>query len=163
MSCFLKSAWFLYININVSHFFKKILKLIFLYRKNHDTFVTWRFYIQKFRHFQIGKSIFVSFFHIKTWNFALRNFPWDFRNWRRGEGRFLWTKTMHFALNYDIKQINVLSVSFLYTKSQTLCVTFLFAKNNALCVRFLYLRCIVYDIFIPNYKCMYDQSDHFDK
>ena len=58
---------------------------------------------------------------------------------------------------------NALSVTFLYTKIQTLCVTFLYTKNNAIYVTFLYLTFIVQYDLIPNYKRAYNQSDQTKK
>ena len=39
----------------------------------------------------------------KAWHFVLRNFSWNFWNWRRGE-EFLWKKIMHFVLNFYIQK-----------------------------------------------------------
>ena len=78
-----------------------------------------------------------------------------------GVGKFLYTKTMQFALNYYEQK----SMNFelrLYTIMWSFCVTILFTKNNALCVTFLYLNFALlsrhahtltsFDILIPAIK-----------
>ena len=55
-----------------------------LYTKSMTLFVTWRFYIQKARHFAKSKTICDRFFKQKSGTFALRNFLLNFWNLRRG-------------------------------------------------------------------------------
>ena len=93
--------------------FMKFFKLAFIYKKDDTVLcVTWRFYIQKARHFAKSKIICDTFLYTKIWHFALRDFSLDSWNLRRGG-------------------------AFIYWKNHALCVTFLYWKNMALCVTLL--------------------------
>ena len=135
---------------------------IYIYTKSMTLCVTWIFYIQKSIHFEKGKTICVTFFQIqKSWHFALRTFHGIFEI-GGGGWAFLFTKKMHFALNFYMQKTTHFSLG-LYTKIQTLCVTFLYLKKSALCVTFLYLKSIVYYILITNHKRTYDQRNQIGK
>ena len=155
-------------------------------------------YIQKLWHFALchvfiynkpetsekSKTICVTFFYMQeTWHFALRDFSWNFWNWRRGD-HFYKQKTMHFALNFYMQKKSP-SVTFLCTNIQTLCVTFLYWKHCtlryvAICkepdtMRYILISkkqctfcyifiCIIYSVvLIPNYERTYNQSDQIEK
>ena len=110
-----------------------------LYRKSMTVCATWRFYIQKARHFAKSKTICVTFLCTKSGHFVLRDFSLNFWNWLGG-GHFNIQKTMHFGLHFYMQKTMHFALRFLYTKSLTLCVAFLYAKNNALWVTFLYAK-----------------------
>ena len=58
---------------------------IYIDTKSMTLCVTWRFYIQEARYIEKIRTICVTFFTIqKEWHFTLRNFSWNFLNWRRG-------------------------------------------------------------------------------
>ena len=87
----------------ITGFFMKFLKLSFIYTKSMTFCVTWRFYIQKARHFAKSKTICNTFLYTKIWHFAFRDLSLDFWNLQRG-GRFIYWKTMHFAWYFYIKK-----------------------------------------------------------
>ena len=57
-----------------------------IYTKSMTLCVTWRFYIQKARHFAKSKTICDTFYIQKSGTFALRDFLLNFWNLRRGRG-----------------------------------------------------------------------------
>ena len=62
-------------------------------------------------------------FIYKNPDLCVTRFLLNFRNWRRGEGIFIWKN-------------NALFVTFLYANNNALCVTSLYANINSLCVTF---------------------------
>ena len=73
----------------VTRFFIIFLKLEFIYIQKawhfalHDVFI-----YKKLDTSKKARQFTLRILYKKAWNFALRNFPWNFWNWRRG-GAFL--------------------------------------------------------------------------
>ena len=133
---------------------------IYIYTKSMKFCVTWRFYIQKFRHFEKSTTVSVTFFIYKksdTLRYAIFHGIFKLAEGGGVNKKQCTLRKFLFAKN------NALSVTFFNTKSLTLCVTFLYAKINQLCVTFLYVKFIASNILIPKYKYTYDQSDQIDK
>ena len=105
-------------------------------------FVTWRFCIQKSRHFAKSKITCVTFLYTQILTLCVTWFSWNFWNWRRG-GEFLYAKNNALCVTFLYTKNNAFCVTFYIKKKQTLCVTFLYARNNAIFVTLLYLKFIV--------------------
>ena len=74
--------------------------------------VTYRFYVQKVRHFAKRKTFCVTFLYLKTWTLCITRFFIDFFLIDGGWGAFLFAKN------------NALCVKILNPKNNTPCVTF---------------------------------------
>ena len=121
-------SWNVWVGIYIKKAWHFLLRDVFIYTKPDTS--------QK-------PGQFVLRFHMqKSAHFALRDYSFNFWNWRRGGDIFIiiknalsvtfyMKKTMHFALRFYMR------------KSWHLCVKFLHEKNNALCVTFLHLEFIV--------------------
>ena len=72
-----------------------------LYTKCMKFCVTWRFYIQKSRHFEISKTICVTFLHTKIMTLCVMQFFIEFlRLGGWGERHYYVQKTLHFVLQF---------------------------------------------------------------
>ena len=74
-----------------------------LYTKITTLCVTWRFYIQKARHFAKSKTICDTFLYTKSGTFALCNFSLNFWNLWRG-GAFIHLKKCTLRENFILKK-----------------------------------------------------------
>ena len=90
--------------------FHEIFEVGIYKEKSIKLWVTWRFYIQKARHFAKTKIICNTFLYTKIRHFAFRNFRWIFEICGGGWHLFI--------------KIQCTCVTLLYTKCLTLCVTF---------------------------------------
>ena len=118
-----------------------------MYTKSMTLCATWRFNIKKSRHFEKKQDNLQYIFYIeKSWHFALRYFSWDFWNWRRGEGAFLYTKNNTFCVKFLYDKNNALSVMCLYTKSRHFASHFYVLKKMHF-VLSLYIYNLLYIIF----------------
>ena len=80
--------------------FHEIFEISICIQKNMTLCVTWRFYIQKSGRFAKSKTIFVTFYTKKSWHFALRDFAWNFFNWRRGVHFFARRNSLWFNVKH---------------------------------------------------------------
>ena len=113
-----------------------------LYTKSMTPCFTWRFYIQKARHFAKIKTICFHFLYTKIRTlFALRKFSLNFWNWRRG-GTFLYGKKNALCLTFYMQKSLTLCVTFSYKKARHFELHF-YMQKNSLCVTFLYLKYII--------------------
>ena len=148
-----------------------------------------RLYIQKNRHFAIMKTICITFYIQKSWQFALRDFSWRSWNWhlytksmtlcvmwrfykqkkalRKNQDNlryfFIYKKadTLRNAIFHEIFEIGGGGGIFICKKQCTLRYIFICKKTMHFLLRFIYnIYCI---LLIPNYKRMYDQSYQIDK
>ena len=110
-----------------------------LYTKSTKLCITWRFYIQKARHFAKRKTICITFLNTKFQRFCITQFLIEFLKLVEGGGHFYMQKYLQFVLRFYMhKQCTFCYI--LFTKSLTLCATVLYSKNNALCVMFVFLK-----------------------
>ena len=104
--------------------FHEISEVGIFHTKSMTLCVTWRFYIQKARHFAKSETICNMFLYTKIRHYSVTQFFIEFLKFAEGGGH-LFTKNN-----------NVLCVTFLYWKNNALCVTLLYTKSLTLCVTF---------------------------
>ena len=132
----------------------------YLYTKNMTLFVTWRFYIQKYRHFEKSKTICARFLIQKAWHFALHDLSWNFWNWRR-VGDICIYKKMHFALHFHVQKTMQFVLHFILKKPDTLGYILICKKQCTLC--YIFISIIYRIVLISNYKRTYDQINQIDE
>ena len=84
----------------------------------------------------------------------------EFFNWQGGGGGDL-HKTMHFALNFILKNQFTLALRFLYKITDTLRNIFIPKKQCTL--RYIFVSKTYCILLIPNYKRTYNQGNHIEK
>ena len=112
-----------------------------LYTKSRTLCVTWRFYIQKARHFAKKKTICVTFLYQNPHTFRYAIFDWIFQIRWGWTAIFICSKKNFHNIFISKNQHTLLND--LSKKKLIICVTFLYVENNSFCVTFLYVRFIV--------------------
>ena len=99
----------------VTRFFMNVLRLA-LYTKSMIFCVTWRFYIQKDRHFAKGRQFALRLLYTKSLTLCVTQFFMGFLKFLVGRGHF-YIKKQYTLCYIFIWKKNALSVTFLYTNS----------------------------------------------
>ena len=113
---------------------------IYIYTKSMTLFVTWRFYIQKYTHFEKFKTIWITFFYTKSLTLYVTQFFMGFLKLAEG-GEGYEQEIMHFSLIRLYAKNNALPDTF-YKKPETLRHFLIFKTKCTLCY-VLYLKCMV--------------------
>ena len=103
-----------------------------LYIKSMTLCVTWRFYIQKARHFSKSKTICVAFLYTKSRHFALRDFSLNFWNLRRWGGGFIFKMQCTMRYIFILVKQYTLRYVFIYKNPDTLRYIFICKKQYTL-------------------------------
>ena len=112
-----------------------------LYTKSMTLCVTWRFYIQKARHFAKSKTIFDTFLYTKIKHFCVTRIFIEFLKFAEGGGHVFIKKTMYFVWKFYIEKQDTLRYVATYKEPDTMRYILISKKQ------YIFLNVYIYIIY----------------